>query len=107
MIAKIEASGIAIQEQPMRAKKAVNAEPSVVASAPLPQAISEEVLQDKYAKGDERTIDDVRRRVARALAAAELPDRRPLWEAAFLRAQVDGLIMGGRINSAAGTELKA
>ena len=33
------------------------------------QAISEEVLIEKYAKGDERSIDDVRRRVARAITS--------------------------------------
>jgi ribonucleoside-diphosphate reductase alpha chain len=71
------------------------------------QAISEEVLLEKYAKGGERTIDDVRRRVARALAAVELPEQRALWDESFYRAQVGGLILGGRINSAAGTELKA
>ena len=71
------------------------------------QAISEEVLLEKYAKGGELTIDDVRRRVARALAAVELPEKRSLWEQSFYRAQVGGLILGGRINSAAGTELKA
>src|SRR6202521_5957406 len=71
------------------------------------QAIAEEVLLEKYAKGGELTIDDVRRRVARALAAVELPEKRAVWEESFYRAQVGGLILGGRINSAAGTELKA
>ena len=71
------------------------------------QAIAEEVLLEKYAKGDERTIDDVRRRVARALAAVEVPEQRAVWEESFYRAQAGGLILGGRINSAAGTELKA
>jgi ribonucleoside-diphosphate reductase alpha chain len=76
--------------------------------AALPaQAISEEVLLEKYAKGDERTIEDVRRRVARALAAVEAPDQRAQWEEAFYGAQENGFILGGRINSAAGTDLKA
>src|SRR5689334_6476001 len=72
-----------------------------------PQAISAEVLLEKYAKGTERTIEDVRRRVARALAAVEAPDERAQWEEAFYRAQENGFILGGRINSAAGTDLKA
>ena len=72
-----------------------------------PQTISEEVLREKYAKGSERTIEAVRRRVARALAAAEAPAQRDQWEEAFYRAQENGLILGGRINSAAGTDLKA
>ena len=72
-----------------------------------PQAISEEVLLEKYAKGGERTIEDVRRRVARALAAVEAPEKRAQWEDAFYRAQQNGFILGGRINSAAGTDLKA
>ena len=72
-----------------------------------PQAITLEVLLEKYAKGDERTADEVRRRVARALAAVEAPEKRVRWEESFYRAQVDGFILGGRINSAAGTDLKA
>jgi ribonucleoside-diphosphate reductase alpha chain len=71
------------------------------------QAISEEVLREKYAKGGERGVDDVRRRVARALAAVEAPADQARWEEAFHQAQVDGFIPGGRINSAAGTELRA
>jgi ribonucleoside-diphosphate reductase alpha chain len=76
--------------------------------ATLPaQAISEEVLLEKYAKGDEKTVDDVRRRVARALAQVEAPDQRAAWEARFLQAQRDGFVPAGRINSAAGTGLEA
>ena len=80
---------------------------ATIPAALPPQAISEEVLLEKYAKGSERTIEDVRRRVARALAAAEPPDRRAQWEEVFYHAQENGFILGGRINSAAGTDLKA
>ena len=72
-----------------------------------PQAISAEVLAEKYAKGDERSVDDVRARVARALAAAEPPALREAWEARFLDAQRRGFVPAGRINSAAGTPLAA
>ena len=34
-----------------------------------PQQVSTDVLLEKYAKGDEQSIEAVRRRVARALAA--------------------------------------
>lgn len=71
------------------------------------QPISEEVLIEKYAKGDERSIDEVRARVARALAQVEAPDARAQWEARFLRALQDGFVPAGRISSAAGTELTA
>lgn len=72
-----------------------------------PQEISTEVLLEKYAKGDERTIADVRRRVARALAAVEKEEERAAWEKKFLWAQEHGFIPAGRINSAAGTQLQA
>ncbi|MFO1332237.1 MAG: adenosylcobalamin-dependent ribonucleoside-diphosphate reductase [Rubrivivax sp.] len=84
-------------------------EPAVKPSrADLPaQPISAEVLIEKYAKGDERTIDEVRARVARALAAVEPADRRAHWEARFLQAQQRGFVPAGRIASAAGTDLTA
>ena len=72
-----------------------------------PQQISEEVLLEKYAKGGGISIDDVCRRVASALAPVELPKQRAATGGVFYRAQVDGFIPGGRINSAAGTNLKA
>ncbi|MDH5339448.1 MAG: adenosylcobalamin-dependent ribonucleoside-diphosphate reductase [Rubrivivax sp.] len=72
-----------------------------------PQPISGEVLLEKYAKGDEASADDVRRRVARALAAHEAPAQRTAWEARFLDAQQRGFVPAGRIASAAGTELSA
>ena len=72
-----------------------------------PQAISAEVLAEKYAKGHEATLDDVRQRVARALAEAEAPEQRAAWAAKFLDAQRRGFVPAGRINSAAGTPLAA
>ena len=67
------------------------------------QPISLDVLREKYAKGDEKTVDDVRRRVARGLAAVEAPGLRSEWERRFYEAMVAGFIPGGRVNSAAGT----
>jgi len=74
---------------------------------PLPQEISGEVLIEKYAKGTERDVRDVRGRVARALASIEAEDKRAYWEARFLEAQENGFVPAGRINSAAGTDLCA
>ena len=71
------------------------------------QPISIDVLLEKYAKGDEKTVDEVRRRVARGLAAVEKPEIRAEWEQRFHQAMVDGFIPGGRVNSAAGTEIAA
>jgi ribonucleoside-diphosphate reductase alpha chain len=70
-----------------------------------PQQVSLDVLLEKYAKGDERSVEDVRRRVARALAAVEKDPAH--WEPVFLEALESGFIPGGRINSAAGTQLTA
>ena len=76
--------------------------------AALPeQPISREVLIEKYAKGKETSITEVRHRVARALAQAEPEEQRAQWERRFLQAQEDGFIPAGRINSAAGTSLTA
>jgi ribonucleoside-diphosphate reductase alpha chain len=78
------------------------------AIAPLAeQEIAAEVLVEKYAKGHELSVHDVRRRVARALAAAEEEKQRAHWEARFLWAQENGFVPAGRINSAAGTTLAA
>ena len=80
----------------------------VQASHTLPaQAISEEVLQEKYSKGEERSIFDVNQRVARALAQVEAPEQRTQWEAQFLDALQQGFLPAGRIQSAAGTGLSA
>ena len=83
-----------------------DATPPSAAALP-PQDISIEVLIEKYAKGDERDLHDVRARVARALAQVEAPDQREAWAARFLDALQSGFVPAGRINSAAGTELTA
>ncbi|WP_141100876.1 ribonucleotide reductase N-terminal alpha domain-containing protein [Roseateles aquatilis] len=72
-----------------------------------PQDISAEVLLEKYAKGGERSLEEVRARVARALAQAESPEQRAHWEGRFLDAQRRGFVPAGRIASAAGTGLSA
>lgn len=69
------------------------------------QDISREVLLEKYAKGGEQSVSEVRWRVARALAAQEAVPAQ--FEQAFFDALDQGFIPGGRINSAAGTDLKA
>ncbi|MDK9702372.1 MAG: adenosylcobalamin-dependent ribonucleoside-diphosphate reductase [Sulfuritalea sp.] len=74
---------------------------------PAPQEISGEVLLEKYAKGSERSVHDVRARVARALASVEAESTRNHWEEQFLEAQERGFVPAGRINSAAGTALSA
>jgi len=71
------------------------------------QEISRDALIEKYAKGKEATIEEVRRRVARALAQAEPEDKRAHWERRFQRALEDGFIPAGRINSAAGIAMQA
>src|SRR5712691_9303702 len=71
------------------------------------QAICREALLEKYAKDKERTIADVRDRVARALAAAEREDKRAHWERRFHDAMEAGFIPAGRINSAAGIPMQA
>ena len=81
---------------------------ATLATSPLPpQPISQEVLLEKYAKGNETSVQEVRMRVARALAAIEPIERRAHWEQQFLLAQERGFIPAGRINSAAGTTLTA
>src|SRR5204863_2302900 len=71
------------------------------------QEISRDTLLEKYAKEQEASVDDVRRRVARALAQAAPAERRAHWERRFLQAQAEGFIPAGRINSAAGVQLQA
>lgn len=71
------------------------------------QEISGEILVEKYAKGSEKTVADVRLRVAKALASKEQPEKRAEYEAKFLDALESGFVPAGRINSAAGTDIDA
>ena len=66
-----------------------------------PQSFSTKVLLEKYAKGNEKTENAVRQRVAKALSANEIEYKQ------FFDAQTQGFIPAGRINSAAGTGLQA
>jgi ribonucleoside-diphosphate reductase alpha chain len=78
------------------------------AHTPLPaQAISQDVLTEKYLKPGEHGVDDVLRRVARALASVEAESDRSAWEARFLANLEAGAIGAGRIMSAAGTGIQA
>jgi ribonucleoside-diphosphate reductase alpha chain len=69
------------------------------------QQVTLDVLLEKYAKGGERSVEEVRHRVAAALAAVEKEPAR--WEPAFYECLENGFIPGGRVNSAAGTAQQA
>ncbi|HSA90036.1 MAG TPA: ribonucleotide reductase N-terminal alpha domain-containing protein, partial [Burkholderiales bacterium] len=81
--------------------------PPLAAVAVPEQEISRDTLLEKYAKGSEQSVTEVRRRVARALAQVERESERAHWERRFLQAQEEGFIPAGRINSAAGVALQA
>lgn len=72
-----------------------------------PQAISLDVLREKYLKPGEATEADLLRRVARALASVEAEPQRADWEERFFQNMRAGAIGAGRIMSAAGTDLQA
>ena len=71
------------------------------------QEVSRDTLLEKDAKGKESSVEEVRHRVARALAQVEPEERRAQWERRFLQAQEQGFIPAGRINSAAGVAIQA
>ncbi|MEY4979337.1 MAG: hypothetical protein RLZZ352_1607 [Pseudomonadota bacterium] len=71
------------------------------------QPISLDVLREKYLKPGEHGIEDLYRRVARALASVEDPKDRTEWEQRFLANLHAGAIGAGRIMSAAGTEIQS
>lgn len=71
------------------------------------QEVSTDVLLEKYAKGDETTIEQVQARVAKALASVEREEIRDSIEHEFKQALANGFVPAGRINSAAGTNIQA
>ncbi|MGR5141066.1 adenosylcobalamin-dependent ribonucleoside-diphosphate reductase [Photobacterium sp. DNB23_23_1] len=85
-------------------------EPTIMANDTTWQPISVDVLREKYAKGKEKELDGpemvaaIRTRVAKGLAQQEQTPAQ--HEEEFLRALNAGFIPGGRINSAAGTDIK-
>ncbi len=71
------------------------------------QPISHDVLKEKYLKPGETGVEDIYRRVARALASVEPEAERAKYEALFLENLHAGAIGAGRIMSAAGTAIQA
>jgi ribonucleoside-diphosphate reductase alpha chain len=71
------------------------------------QAISTDVLQEKYLKAGEEDVNTLFARVARALASVEAEPLRVKYEALFLSNLQAGAIGAGRIMSAAGTSIQA
>ena len=80
---------------------------SAVIALAVPQDICTEVLIEKYAKGDETSVDEVLARVAKALAEIESPKIRKKQAEQFLWAMQHGFIPAGRVCSAAGTSLQS
>jgi len=72
-----------------------------------PQQFSLDVMLEKYAKGDEQSVDDVYRRVARGVAMAEPEALRETIEARFFDNFRHGALGAGRIMSAAGSGIAA
>ena len=72
-----------------------------------PQQITLEVLSEKYCKGSEKTANDIFKRVATGIAKAEAAELQDKHAKAFLQMMQDGALGGGRIMSAAGSEVQA
>lgn len=66
------------------------------------QEISRDVLIEKYLRPEEHGVEDIYRRVARALASVETNERE-VWQKRFYQNLIDGAIGAGRIMYAAGT----
>lgn len=72
-----------------------------------PQAISTDVLREKYLKEGESSVEQLYDRVARALASVEKPELQAEYEQKFRSNLNAGAIGAGRIMSAAGTGIQA
>lgn len=72
-----------------------------------PQEVLEDIRNDKYSKNGETTIGQIQLRVATALAEVEPTHARKKFATEFLKAQQNGFVAAGRVNSAAGTGIKA
>ena len=72
-----------------------------------PQAISQDVLAEKYLAAGEQTEQDLFARIAKALAAVEKPELQAHWQQQFLNNLQRGAIGAGRIMAAAGLDTKA
>ncbi len=72
-----------------------------------PQAISQDVLAEKYLADGEQSEQDLFARVAHALASVEKPELQAHWEQKFLLNLQLGAIGAGRIMAAAGLDTKA
>jgi len=70
------------------------------------QAISLDVMKEKYLKDGETCAEDIYKRVARSLASVETSDH-AAHEANFLANMRAGAIGAGRIMSSAGTDIQA
>lgn len=71
------------------------------------QAISEDVLKEKYLKDGEHSVSELFDRVAKALASVEVPELRVDYEQRFRHNLEIGAIGAGRIMSAAGSGIQA
>jgi ribonucleoside-diphosphate reductase alpha chain len=90
---------------PTTAAQSASVVPTSADAWPLPQAISQAVLQYKYLQAGETTIGDVLDRVAQAMASVEKPDQRAHMRAVFRQQLAAGAIGAGRIMAGAGAGL--
>ena len=68
----------------------------ILSTALTPQVISLDVLQEKYCKGDETTQEEIFRRVAKGIAAAEkTPELQKEWEEKFYWMMTQGAMGAG------------